>query len=316
MQEYKRVSDFVDDYLLETADHHNVPNKTKLITYVTDYIGKLQRSVLEQCRHRIKLLPVTNYSAELPPDFHKMEEIAYKIGDINYDYASGVNQEIVDGVKRGCDFVVNVNCPQCLEEQKPCEGCAGSRIEIDIDSIWNEAYPKYSYFLKDFRVGTGTLLGSNSRYHNDFKLMKPTTSPFFNHKYYVPTCRNLGIPEADVQYKVDYPKIVVNFEKGYILLSYLGLRTDEDGLPMILGYPEVFEAVNLYLDEKLAWARWRRSVSPDDFKTHIAVRELRMRAQLAAKNVLQPFDIHEFWANYKKYWQNRVGRPYDKSLLK
>lgn len=319
MLEQKSVFDFVDDYINETSENTANLSRDRLITHAADFISELQRSSLPQLKHRIALLEVDNYIAVLPKSFHQIQEIAYKTNEVQVRSRWEVTQLIYNNITANCDLEINIKCPECdknMQLPDGCDSCEASYVEVNLDSIWNSAHPEYAYFWNKFQRGTGSLLNNPSQFHQGFQLLRPNTSPYSNTRYHIPTCRNLGIQESAATYQLDIPKVIVNFKHGLILLSYLGTNVDEDGMPLILGHPRVYEAVNFYLDEKLMWNSWRKTKSEADYKSFMLVRQLREKSQALAKDALNPWDMKSFWADMKKYYQTRVGRPYDRTLLK
>ena len=62
--------------------------------------------------------------------------------------------------------------------------------------------------------------------------MRRTTNTMFGNKYYIPGCININL-NSPVEYDIQPPKMILNFDTGWVLLSYLAVPYDEDGYRMI-----------------------------------------------------------------------------------
>lgn len=301
--EYKSPKDFVNDYILENSDNQNSLNPDRLLTHATDIILNVVKHSLPQQSHKIALLAVDNYSFVLPKDFTKIDELSYQKIDNPISSPHKIIHHIYDELPLERKAI---KCPTYCEN---CADCSQSYIEIDI-------IPRRE-FLQDFISHKGIYgAGNGSKYHNGFSLMLPNTSPYFNKNYHIPTCRNLHNNFEAPTYRIELPKVIVSFKKGFVLLSYWGLKLDEDDQPQIMAYPSVYNLVNTHLDEQLMRAEWRKTKSPDVYKMYIALQEEKRRALVVAKKDLEPWDMPSFWAEVSKYMHQRAGRPYDITLLK
>lgn len=298
--EYITAEDAVTDFINENNDSQQVLNFQRLQTHASDIILELSKASLGQQIRKIKIIDVENYKFSLPPDFQKLDEIAYKTNECTVNNHHKIIKDIY-GVLVSEDTGCQVKCPQC---EGDCEDCQDSFVEVDITPRVHA-----DEYMHEYIVHRGTYGMGISRFHNGFKLMSANTSPFAFKNYHVPTCPNLWVQKEAIAYQFDYPNIIVNFQEGIVLLSYWGLRLDEKDNPMILGTPKVFETINYYLDEKLMWNEWRRTRSESAYKMHLAVKQLRLSAQALAKKELNPIDIKELWAEAKKHLQTRAGRP-------
>lgn len=309
------VTDFLED---RQASQENY-NPDFLIKHATDIVSKLLDDSLAQWKYKIALLTVENYSVVLPDDFKKVIEAAYWMPpEVANKWE--ITQYIYKNIKDDCDLEINIKCPECYEgtsSSTGCNECDDTYIEVNLDDIWRNAHPELHHMYNKFFNRTSTMYTdiNRSSYHNSFQLLTPSLSPFFATEYHIPTCRNLGV-RSHLGYKIEKPKLIVNFREGLILFAYYGLELDEDSLPTIPDYPRVVETVHYYLDEKTSYINWLVKKNKQDFEFFQAARALRLQSMNLAMNDLNPFDVKEFWANIKKHWMTRAGRPYDKQYLK
>lgn len=312
--------ELVQDYIDSNASLQRDFDEELLLKFATDYSHKLNLAAIEQSVERIVLLPVENYSTQYPSDLRQIVQASYLMDYTDPSDRWRITQVVYDNIVDECDLEVNIKCPDCWPEQKKtmdCGECNYSYIEVDVDQIWNNAHPELWFGHMKHYLGTSSTVKdiNRSTYHNSFQLMRPATGPYFNMKYHIPTCHNINI-DSEVQYRLEQGnKLVVNFEKGMVLLSYLGIPLDDDGNPTIANIPEVYESVGYYLDEKLSWIDYRLSKSREDYSAFQAAKAERIRTMRLAKTRLTQIDIHKFWEDMKQVYRARLSRPYDRTLL-
>lgn len=292
--------DFVNDYMNENSDNQHNLNVDRLLTHATDKVMELAKSSLGQQVRKIKLVEVTNYIANLPPDFVRIDEIAYKTDEYHEHHHHKIISDIY-GVHVKKDGGCKIKCPELCD---PCAECDKSFIEIDITPRVSDEY-LHSYIQNRGAYGEGI-----STYHHGFKLLYANVSPYAMKHYHIPSCNNLSC-DSKKSYEINYPNIVTNFKSGLLLIAYWGLRLNADEVPMILNTPYTVETINYYLDEKLMWNEWRRTRGKAEYELHLALRQLRLESQRLAKKELTPFDIKVVWEEAKKHFRTRAGRPYD-----
>lgn len=263
--------------------------------------------------HRIALLQVNNFKAELPSGFKYIAQAAYR----ELAEEPCLREEIVQWTQKtldssGCSLKIDLECPKCHKESCGCN----SFVEVNANRLYQDSRPElYTQYMGHF-YGHGGLnrRGYKSNYHPDFYLMRKTSTTYFNVPYHIGSCINLNI-DCRVEYDIDYPYIIVNFEKGEILLSYVSEKTDENGYRMVPNLPNVFEAVSTYVDERMAYRKWRREGGNSlrtDWRELKQLREMtiaRARSQLsipAQDEFKQYMDNH--WRKLIPYWN------YDKNL--
>ena len=74
-----------------------------------------------------------------------------------------------------------------------------------------------------------------------FQLLKPATNKYWNAGYFVTDCPNFDCKDCFYSFKIDLPYLKVDFERGEVLLSYLGVKQDQDGGTLI---PDTVESIN------------------------------------------------------------------------
>ena len=300
LYDYIDIESVVQDFLNENSDNQQNLNPDRLKTHAHDIIFELAKNSLGAQVQKIKLLEVDGYKAQLPDDFSKLVEVAYKTNEYQENNRRRIINDIY-GVYIPKDAECELKCPKHCPED--CLECQESFIEMNITPRRD-----YKEYMK-YAIDRGAYGMGKSKYHQEFQLMTANTSPYSFKQYHIPICPNLWVENEKVTYKINYPNIVVNFQEGLLLLAYFGLRLNENDEPIILGTPKVYETINYYLDEKLMWNEWRRTRSETAYKMHLAVKQLRLDAQRLAMKELTPFSVKEFWAEAKKHLQTRAGRP-------
>jgi len=294
------VSNYVDDSPNVQVD------EDLLYKWAEDVIIKLIDASIEQWKHRVIILPVDNYSAQLPPDFKRFIEVAYMADRPDTTERWQLTQYVS---QNGCDVEVTLKCPECPDSS--CKDCQYYFIEVNTDEIWNKAHPEYQYRgMKHYRTDGSVF---QSTYHPQFKIMQPSKASFFN--YYAPYCAYADAPPG---FKIDKRsnKIITSFQSGYVLMAYFGVPLDEYGTPTVPGISEVYDAASAYFDSKLAWIDYRKSKNRED-RAFLDMADMRARRALGlAKSKLTKIDIRSFWAEMEKYYFKRLGRDPYAILLK
>lgn len=314
------VTQLVDNYIEDYAANQSNFDEGIFYKWAADITNKVVGANLEQWVERIVVLQVENYSAQIPADFKKLIQLSYLDQSDVYETRWQVTQAVYDNIVDDCDLEINLKCPDCYKGQKVSTGCGEcdySYVEVDVDTIWRDAHPELIYGHMKHYIGTGSTVAdiNRSTYHNSFQLMKPTTSPYFNLQYHIPTCRNLNVDVA-AEYRFESAsKLVVNFEKGMLLFSYFGTPMDSHGDALVPDIPEMYELVSFYIDEKSAWIEYTRTRSPESYKLYQVAQHERMRTMRLTNNQLSKIDIHEFWAKMEKYYRSRLGRKWDRNPL-
>ena len=263
--------------------------------------------------HRIALLRVENYKAELPLGFKYIAQAACRVDP----QEPCLREEIVEWTQKslcdtGCSYTISKECPKCHETNCDCNLI----VEVDANRIYQDSRPElYTQYMSHFyRHGGLNKRGMRSQYHPDFYLMRKTSNNFFNVPYHIGNCLNLNL-DTRIEYDIDHPYIIVNFEKGEILLSYISDRTDENGYRLVPDLPTVHEAIAIYVDEKMAYRRWRREGGSTNRVDWRELRSLREQAIARARSQLQIPDQDEFKQYMDNHWRKLIPYwDYDRNL--
>jgi hypothetical protein len=158
-----------------------------------------------------------------------------------------------------------------------------------------------------FGFGGNTQLYGQFGEDGFFKIMRPAQSNFFNSDAFLSGCGGVSIDNI-IEYKVQPPNIIVNFQEGQILLSYMGVQYDDDGWVLIPDHPDVFDAISFSIDEKLARRDYRKR---KDSASRIYWSDMTQRKEqlvARARGKLQIPDADE-WAAMMRNHFNKL-KPY------
>lgn len=294
----------VEEYKSEFGRKRGV-KPSLIMKTANDVVTKLD--VPQNKVFKVALLYITNYKTELPKDLLRVNQMAYRREKEKETVSA---KQLVDWTYKnydgiGCDVNVQVDCPEC--ESNPS-------VTIDADRITELVNPEYYYQHSPFlhRWGKVGVDGTQrSSYNEDFKLLKPSQNNFFNPDYYVPGCLNLSdkLENQDlVEYKIDFPNLIVNTEKCEVLVSYMAEVLGENGYRMIPDIPEVFEAINWKVEQKALYKDFLRTgqkgfeVSSD--KAYQRYRDAFSRAW----EKLDTFSFDEFYTFMRNHWTQ--NHPY------
>lgn len=278
------------------------------------YIKKIANDVVTKLRipknhvFKLKLLQVENYKAELPEDFYRLNQMAYRREKEEETVTSKRLVEWAynnyDGI--GCDVNVSVDCKD--------GDCDKPSVVIDADRITELTHPEYLYQHSPFLHRWGKLGEDGtqrSSYNEQFKLLKPAQNNFFNPDYYVPGCLNLSdkLERQDlVEYKIDFPQLIVNTEECEVLLSYLGETVGDDGYRKIPNIPDIFEAINWKIEQMVLYKEYLKTHKRQlEFSSDKAYQKYR-EAFARAYDVLDSFTFDEFYTFMRNHWTQ--NHPY------
>lgn len=291
------VKSVIEDWLSDSGVTHEEVEPYTLTKWAADCVRWI--STDEQLVHRIALLPVENSRAELPSDFGILAQAACKVnittcdcGDQNCKHkrnrsAKSRREDIVQWVQgtleEDCHLEINLVCPKC--HKTGCD-CNDAIIEVEVDKIWEMAHPEiyYSHFTRIGRVGYGPQPGSY--YNPAFQLMKYSNNDYFRATQILTDCPNIDCRTCDREFVINHPYIEVDFERGEVLLSYLGKQLDADGEPLIPDHPSVFEAIYNHLEYKYWWRHYRRTSDQTSLQKSEVAKQRREEEITIARSAL------------------------------
>lgn len=240
----KLLADFYEDNGIKQQDI----DESLLMKWIDDKAGDVisDRNLI----HQLDWLDVNNYKATLPKNLSIINEISYKVKKSNKS-CQVKGYELTQYVEdvHGCKVEYNVDCPKCHIPKDDC-GCAIKDVSIEINRSFEIAHPEmfYSKYASVGSFGYGY-----SVYSEKWRILPHSSSDYFGIKKHLPECANLHVKECPDSYVINPPVIETSFEKGELLISYMGIMRDEDGFLMIPDHRDVFEAILQYLTYK--WYR-------------------------------------------------------------
>lgn len=258
----------------------------------------------EQLVHKIALLNVRTYRAELPEDYKFVMQAAY-----NPKFDKKVTREqLVEWTTKasnGYDVTIRKECEETGTD------CNAPIVEVDVNRIWASANPQtQTAYMKHFFDYGGNAIrdGRGCLFSPVFKLMRPSQSTMFNLPMHLDGC-STGT-DNDVEYKIEPPNIITNFKDGQVLLSYMGAKMDDEGWYYVPNIPEVFDAANFAIEEKLARRAYVRQPNQGNRALWTDMLTQKERILARAKSKLQIPDADEWMVlmrnhfnKLKPYWQ-------------
>lgn len=141
--------------------------------------------------------------------------------------------------------------------------------------------------------------------HPHFHLMRRTSNYYFNVPYHVNECININA-DSKVEYDIYLPNMLVNFKKGQVLLSYLGSNVDSEGYLMIPNVPLIFDAVILWIEERLAYIDYRKNKEVKERTFWQQSLQLRDKAVKQARSYLATPTPDEWEMFIRNHWIRKV----------
>lgn len=229
--------------------------------WVDDIVKAILPSSLELYTHQIALLEVSHYMAEIPKNFRKVCLMGCLITPHKKQKCH--REQLVSWTQKAygteCELEIDLKCPDCYKVE---DGCSAPIIEVDVDRIWEMANPQYDYMYQNHFL-RWSKFGDGCHFINpEFRAMCPAKKGKLHaYSHHIPNCLNLEC-ETEHTYRFDSPSIVVNFKQGQLLLSYLALKTDEDGYALIPDNYYLIEAIIWGIESRLAYISFRDDISP------------------------------------------------------
>jgi hypothetical protein len=169
-------------------------------------------------------LDIKNYRAELPVDFHSLEQVA--VNGMPAEYSGNTFHHLLDG---GCCGVEGfTNLAANLQEKN-----YGELIKTTDTSGSSVYRQRTSQELEDLNLNSEGIMSF------DMNAMLDTT--------YSP-----------ITFDLNNNNITLSVKEGQVCMAYLAIPTDEEGLPLIPDDTSYSLAVKKYLTMKLDYIEWRR----------------------------------------------------------
>lgn len=288
------VSDFVED-----NDVRQTQIDENLIKKWGETCASWLTTADQMVAHRTIILDVDRGKTKYPADLQKIVQVAYRKSPPPTSKTR--NEQISQWIQHTYDpdqkLEINLITKGCDEPN-----CDDAYVEVDVDRIWEMSHPEIYYrgFFRKVTWGKG----GGAKYNDDhiFRIMNYSTNDFFGVNMHIPDCLNIVAPDINETYVLNPPYIEVEFERGELLLSYLGKRTDEFGDLMVPDHPSAIQAVYFYMTYKWFWLEFSRTgdnaalrklrMAEEQYKTHLS--EARAAISMPDYNKLKPILLQNF----------------------
>ena len=296
---FVHINAAINDWLEDSGWEGNV-DEGLIKKWAQDQTRRFMGS--EQLVHKVAAIRVENGMIEVPDDFKSLVQIAYTLDFDKTCTTEVMSQWVHEAWGSDCELEINVKCSECSStsctHQSPV-------VEIDADQIYLQSNPQYAVAYMNHFIGYGRTKEEGPvdtcSIAPHFKLLKPGFASFRNLGHHIDFCPNLEI-ECEYTYDLEMPYIRFNFEKGWVLLAYLGVRKDCDGYLMIPDTPAAFRAIYWTIQERMMHRRYLKNLGEKERRAHkdaIALQEIwtgRARNELN----LPDADEWKWWA--KNFW--------------
>lgn len=258
----------------------------------------------------IALIDIDNYKGKLPSNLKFISQALY-LEDCEEPH---IRERVVQWVKNiygtNCKINVDLDCDPCNNS------CATQMATLDVDYNYLLKNPEWAYNHSKFFYGQRKLENSNKSSNKEdnmrFQLMRRTTNNFFNVPYHINECINFN-NDSHIEYNLEYPYIVTNMKKGFVILAYLGVAIDNEGYRMIPAIEEVYQAIYYSLVETLLEQKTLFDNDLTSRLTRTNYKDIEMKAAKARKSATQKLSTlepDEFESFLRTHWVRTV--PYYK----
>lgn len=302
------INTVIDEYLDFSGDPGRL-DKPMLKKIANDIITKV--STTEQDTHKISLLKIEDWRVKLPSDFKKVVQVLYR------DSFEGTirKESVVEWVRKSyddtaCEFRITKECDNCN---------GGEVITVDIDRQWYQAHPELQYnHMKHFYKHGGIRKGGgcSSSFDPSFRIMRCAQHNFFNTDMHVKGCLNLDeklLVSETTEYRLDLPYLKSSEKDGWILISYLANKVDDEGYRFVPNIPEVFDAINWALEERMLYRQYRSSKDDRVRRASMDAKMEKERKIAMSKEILDTPSFDSWNAFIENNWK-KVYPYYDREL--
>lgn len=200
------------------------------ITDISQWIGEAMQKIgaVTQLDHKVQILKIKDYQVALPCDLEKIDFVAYS----NCNCNGWIPMKKSTGFFTIHDKIDN--CEECkmLFQDTVLFPLVKSMFNINTDAEALEILNKED----NLRCTLSALLNTNT------------------------TCNTTGNNTTNFsitpQYIIKPGYLMSNVRNGYIKISYYGIYTDDEGMPMIPDEPSYFEALYWYVAMKLLYIEY------------------------------------------------------------
>lgn len=261
------IQDFLSEYV-DRTDASQVDEK-RIMSWALSRVKKLVTE--DQLKHVVALLPVKDYAADRPEDFHSSIQMAFRNGKSSQD-SWRWHEEVVGYTKDlydDCKAHVEIKCNKCLQPECNCDIKVSFAVNTNDD--WMRANTELQYMkLKSYYGSYGLTKNGNirSQHHPEFVLMKAAQHNYHGADDHIRHCLNYSeivLANSPYEYRFDDQKITTNVRDGHILISYLAYRSDDEGHLLIPDNEDVIEALFWNVEQKMIY-RYKKK-DPKTYQT-------------------------------------------------
>lgn len=215
------------------ADLNLDENQIKISDF-NQWIGEAMQKIgaVNQLDHKVVVLKLKDYQTQLPCDLEKIDYVAY----------SSCNSNGWIPMKKSTGVF-------SIYDKKNIQNCCNMKFQD------TALFPlvKNIFNLTEDKDALDKL--------NSDPNIRQTLSALLN-QYTV--CNNNGTTNLSntIQYALKPGYIMSNVRDGYIKLSYYGIYTDDDGMPLIPDEPSYFEALYWYVAMKILYIEYFNGRKP------------------------------------------------------
>lgn len=293
---FLHINTVFDEYIDFSGDKSRI-DRNLVKKLANDIVTKV--SSFEQDTEKVVLLKVEDYKTKLPLDCNKLIQVLY-----NENIKKTIRgEEVVEWVNNVYD---GSGCQ--LRLTKECPGCDSELVKIEVDRQWDLAHPENHYKHMKHFYGHGGIRkhgGCESSFNKEFMVMRYAQHNFFNADYHVKGCLNLDqrlLVSETAEYKLDLPYVRTSIKEGWLLVSYFGVKTDEDGYRLIPNIPEIFEAITWAIEENVLYKQFRVNKDQTMFQASQYARNIKIQKIAECREKLGFPEYQAFSAFLNNHW--------------
>lgn len=197
-------------------------------------------------QEKIKKIKFSDYKAIMPGDCKSILQVLYKS-----------SPQCKLSVPELIEFSTKAYGEDCKWEYKKVCKCESACTCDSVIEIPGTFYMDKITELQGMKFGSVQYLNNITEISNNWTVLRPKTglydmSPDINVKTFT----------YDIDMNGD---IITDMKEGELLVSYLGMVSDENGIPMIPDVESVIKAIKFYIEFHFAYIAYRKSRASNDF---------------------------------------------------
>lgn len=295
------IKTIIDDWLdLSGVESESIdPNWM----YKTAHDTLVKITPADQMIHKVALVDVDDYKAELPSGFRFLSSVSGRVHKTGDEDKQVLVEEVIEYIGKN----------ECFEDVKiHVEGpCKDNSFEVEVDMDFLSRNPRLHYIgnKSGFLRSSASLYDRSpgiESYYEGFTFMEPLTDDYNSLE------RHTGKERLETPgYVLDDGFMRFNFREGQVLISYFAFNIDNEGYMRVPDHPDVIDALTWTIEARSLYRNYRRTSEAKHLNLYNnALQQSQKYISIARTKLRTP--ASDKWAAFLKNRWNQIA-PLDKN---